>query len=188
MPQQVAPVPAGVSLEALLSRAGRAGRDAPPVERWNPPSCGAMDLVIEADGRWVHEGAEVRRPELVALLSSILRREPDGAYVLVTPGERLTVTVADLPFLAVEMSATGEGCDRRLVFRTNVGDVVEAGPDHPLRLEDGREGFRPSLLVRGGLWARLTRALALELAELVEERDGEAGIGAGGAWFALAVA
>ncbi|MBB3950417.1 DUF1285 domain-containing protein [Aureimonas jatrophae] len=185
MPQEVAPAPAGVSLEALVSRAARAGRDAPPVERWNPPSCGTMDLRIEADGRWIHEGAEIRRPELVALLSSVLRREADGTYALVTPGERLAIAVVDLPFLAVEMSVAGTAAERRLVFRTNAGDVVEAGPEHPLRLEDGPMGFRPRLLVRGGLWARLTRALALDLAELVEERGEGAGLASGGGWFAL---
>lgn len=185
MPQQVAPAFAPVSLEALVSRAGRAGRGAPPVEQWNPAFCGKMDLRIEADGRWIHEGGEIRRPELVALLSSVMRREADGTYVLVTPAERVAITVVDLPFLAVEMSVTGEGAERRLVFRTNAGDVVEADAAHPMRLEDGAQGFRPSLLVRGGLWARLTRALALELAEFVEEWDGEAGIESGGAWFVL---
>lgn len=188
MPSQDAPDPGTVSLEALVSRAARAGQGAPPVERWNPPSCGRMDLVIRTDGRWIHEGGEIRRPELVQLLASVLRREPDGSYVLVTPTERFAITVEDLPFLAVEMSSEGRGASRRLTFRTQVGDLVEAGFDHPLRLEDGADGFRPSVHVRGGLHARLTRALALDLAELVEERGGEAGVAAGGAWFALAQA
>ena len=101
------------------------------------------------------------------LFASILRREPDGSHVLVTPVEKVGITVEDAPFLAVEVAAEGEGAERVLTFRTNVGDIVAAGPEHPLRFatEAGTGGLKPYLTVRGGLEALATRALALELVE-----------------------
>lgn len=171
---------ASVSLEALVSRAERAGLSAPPVDRWNPPHCGAIDMAIDEDGRWFYGGTAIERPALTRLFSSVLRREPDGTFVLVTPAEKLSIRVADAPFVAVEMSA-GDG---RLRFRTNMGDVVEADEAHPLRFADtGDDAFRPYLLVRGGLEARLTRSLAFDLAQRIEERGGETGIASGAAWF-----
>ncbi|RIY02207.1 DUF1285 domain-containing protein [Aureimonas flava] len=172
--------PGDVSLEALVSRAERAGLSAPPVERWDPAHCGTIDMAIDAEGRWFHEGRPIDRPALARLFSSVLRREPDGGFVLVTPAEKLPIRVADAPFVAVEMSADAG----RLSFRTNMGDVVEADTAHPLRFEADADGaFRPYVLVRGGLEARLTRALAFDLAQRVEERGGEAGIASGAAWF-----
>ncbi len=174
-----------ISLEALASRAERAGQGAPPVELWNPPDCGAMDLRIDREGRWIHEGQPIHREALVRLFSTILRREGDGRFCLVTPVEKLGITVEDAPFLAVEMSAETRDGVPILSFRTNVGDLVEAGPEHPLRFAADAEGFRPYLLVRGGLEARLTRPLAYDLAGLAEERDGRLGIRSGGAFFDL---
>lgn len=174
-----------ISLEALAARAQRAGLAAPPVERWDPPDCGAMDLRIGQDGTWVHEGRAIRREALVRLFATILRREPDGRFVLVTPVEKLSIEVEDAPFLAVEMGVARDETGQRLSFRTNVGDLVEAGAAHPLRFVSDADGFRPYLLVRGGLEARLTRSLAFDLANLAEERGGRLGIASGGAFFAL---
>lgn len=175
-------LPAG--LAALLAEAGNAA-GARPVERWDPPDCGDIDIRIAADGTWFYRGTPIGREALVRLFASVLRREPDGRHVLVTPVEKLGIVVDDAPFLAVEMESEGAGEERRLFFRTNVGDVVPAGHDHPLRFETEADtgGLKPYLRVRGGLEALLTRALALDLAAIAEERDGRAGIWSKGAFF-----
>ena len=174
----------GVSLEALIARAERAGQSAPPGETWNPAHCGVIDLRIDARGDWYHEGSLIRRPELVRLFSTILRREPNGGYVLVTPVEKLTIDVEDVPYLAVEMNREEREGHVAMTFRTNVGDVVEVGPTHPLRFADGEE-FRPYVLVRGRLEARVTRAVAMDMAEFIEERNGRWGIVSNGQFFEL---
>lgn len=156
-------------------------RGPPPVETWHPAHCGQIDIRIAADGTWFHEGAPIRRPALVKLFSTILRKEPDGSTVLVTPAERMTITVEDAPFVAVEMAVEGEGEDRRIGFRTNVDDLVPLDDDHPIRFEEAGGGLKPYILVRGGLWALLTRALTYDLVELAEEREND-----GTLWFGLA--
>src|SRR4051812_13334886 len=159
-------------------------RGLPPVEAWNPPYCGEIDLRIAADGTWFHDGSPIRRPALVKLFASILRREEDGHIVLVTPVERVGVRVDDAPFVAVEMAVDGTGEGRRLAFRTNVDELVPLDDEHPLGFEQDREGgFRPYIHVRRGLWALLTRALAYDLAAMGEERDLD-----GVPWFGLAAA
>lgn len=142
----------------------------PPVDNWHPAHCGTIDIRISADGRWWHEGGEITRPAMVRLFSRVLRREPDGSYVLVTPAEKLTISVDDTPFVAVEVKREGEGRTASLAFRLNTGEVVIAGADHPLRVEEDAAGLpRPLLHVRGriggGLEARLGRHVWLELAE-----------------------
>lgn len=166
-------------------------RGPPPVESWHPEHCGTIDIRIAADGTWFHEGAPIRRPALVRLFSTILRKEPDGSTVLVTPVERMTITVDDAPFVAVEMAVEGEGDARRIGFRTNVDDLVPLDDAHPIRFEqDGAGGLKPYVKVRGGLWALLTRALTHELVDLAEEReiDGWAwlGLAAGGGFHPIA--
>ncbi|MDT7933892.1 MAG: DUF1285 domain-containing protein [Sphingomonadaceae bacterium] len=161
-------------------RAGAVAAIERPVETWHPAHCGAIDIRIAADGTWWHEGAPMRRPALVRLFASVLRREDDGSYVLVTPGEQLAITVEDVPFLAVEMASEGAGPDRRIAFRLNTDEVIEAGPDHAIELR----GDAPYVHVRRGLWARLARPVAFELAELA---IGEGGceITSNGCTFAL---
>lgn len=139
-----------------------------PVEGWNPAHCGAIDIRILADGTWMHEGAPIRRPELVRLFASVLRREPDGSHVLVTPGEKLTIEVEDAPYVAVEMAAEGEGARRRIAFRLNTGEVVIAGQDHAITLANGRH----YLHVRRGLMARISRPVFYELAEIALAENG----------------
>jgi hypothetical protein len=182
------PGPLGRLLAALGPDAPRRG--APPVERWNPPYCGEIDMRIAADGSWHYNGSPIGRPALVRLFSTILRRDPER-FVLVTPVERVGIAVDDLPFLAVEMAVEGEGGARQIAFRTNVDDLVRAGPDHPLRFErDAHDGVKPAIRVRGDLWARVTRSLALDLVELGEEREVEGqalfGIATEGAFFPIA--
>jgi hypothetical protein len=154
------------------------------VERWDPPYCGEIDMRIAADGAWFYRGTPIAREALVRLFASILRRESDGRYVLVTPVEKVAIAVEDAPFLAVEM-AIEAGPPRALVFRTNVGDILAAGPEHPLRFrtDAGTGGLKPYLRVRAGIEALATRPLALELAELAEERAGVLGVSSGGVLF-----
>ena len=155
------------SLEALVRRAGGTGKGRPPVERWNPPDCGAIDMRIAADGTWFYLGTPIGRKPLVDLFASVLRKDEDGVTYLVTPVEKIAITVDDAPFVAVEMTATGEGRDQVLTLRTNVGDVVAAGPDHPLRfaIEEETGGVKPYILVRGRLEALFARPLLYELVE-----------------------
>lgn len=174
--------------QALGSDSKRKGP--PPVERWNPAYCGELDMRIAADGTWHYMGSPINRPALVKLFSTVLRKDPER-YVLVTPVERVGITVEDAPFLAVEMAVEGEGDNRQIAFRTNVDDLVQVGPDHPLRFEqDANGGVKPYVKVRGELWALVTRSLALDLVAMGEERTvgGTAtfGLAAGGTFFPIA--
>lgn len=156
----------------------------PPVDLWNPPHCGDSRMRIARDGRWFHEGRPISRPAMVRLFASILRREPDGGYVLVTPVEKLSIEVEDAPFVAVELKSEGECAGRSLAFRLNTGDAVIAGPDHPLRVRMGDDGPHPYLTVHAGLDALLARPLYYELAELALAEGGN-GVWSGGEFFAL---
>lgn len=165
-------------LAALIARAAAetGGRGLPPVERWNPPFCGDIDMEIRADGTWFYMGTPIGRAPLVRLFSTVLRKDEDGKTYLVTPVERVGIRIVDAPFLAVEMNASGEGSAQTLTFRTNVGDVVEAGPEHPLRFVVAGENseLKPYLLIRGRLDALVSRAVMYDLVELGEtiEIDG----------------
>jgi hypothetical protein len=159
-------------LEALVARAARAGKGLPPVDKWNPPFCGDLDMEIRADGTWFYLGTPIGRMPLVQLFSTVLRKDEDGKIYLVTPVEKVGIRVVDAPFVAVEMHVAGTGDSQVLTFRTNVGDVVEAGPEHPLRFEDEAEtgGLKPYLHVRGRLEALVSRAVMYELAAIGETR------------------
>lgn len=191
MSAQPATDPTLARLGAVL--AGLPARGVPPVETWNPPDCGAIDIRIAADGTWFHDGSPIRRPRLVKLFASILRREPDGRTVLVTPAEKLAITVEDAAFVAVEMAVDGTGEARRISFRTNVDDLVPVDAGHELRFEQtGTGALKPYLHVRRGLWALVTRALTYDLVALGEARaiDGAPwfGIAAGGRFHRIAPA
>jgi hypothetical protein len=197
MPQPLPEAPSTSAADPLGRLAssldgGAKGKGLPPVERWNPPYGGEIDMRIAADGTWFYKGSAISRPALVKLFSSVLRRDAER-FVLVTPVERLGITVEDAPFIAVEMAVEGDGEARRIAFRTNVDDLVAVGPDHPLRFERGDgDAMKPYVLVRGGLWARVTRALAYDLLELGDEREVAGtvlfGVAAGGAFFRVAPA
>ncbi|RWM79988.1 MAG: DUF1285 domain-containing protein [Mesorhizobium sp.] len=158
-------------LEALISRAARAGKGLAPVERWNPAFCGDLDMEISQDGTWFYQGTPIGRMPLVQLFSSVLRKDEDGKTYLVTPVERVGIRVVDAPFIAVEMDVCGTGYGQVITFRTNVGDVVEAGPDHPLRFvdEEATGGLKPYVLVRGRLEALVSRPVMYELVDHGEE-------------------
>ena len=160
-----------------------AERKLPPVHSWQPSHCGDSAMRIAKDGTWFHEGRPIVRPEMVRLFSTILRREPDGRFVLVTPAEKLDIEVEDSPFLAVEVKSEGSGEERMLAFRLNTGDVVIAGPDHPLRFDGGPH---PCLEVRDGLDALIARPVYYELAELaLAESSERPGLWSKGIFFAF---
>ncbi len=176
---------ASLSLDTLAALA--ADDRLPPVESWHPAHEGAIDIRIDANGRWFHEGGEIRRSAMVRLFSRILRREGDGSYVLVTPAERLTITVEDAPLIAVEARIEGTGHAATIAFRLNTDALVIAGPEHPLALRDGPAGRLPYLRVSGSaerpVEARLARPVYYQLAEAA---DAEGRVWSGGASFALA--
>ncbi|WP_314371702.1 DUF1285 domain-containing protein [Sphingomonas paucimobilis] len=158
----------------------------PPVSQWNPSHCGDSEMRIARDGTWYHQGSPIGRAAMVRLFSTILRREPDGRYVLVTPVEKLDIAVEDAPFVAVAVKTEGEGRDSRLVFQLNTGDLVAADADHGLRFEEGEDGPRPYLHVRDGLEALIARPVYYELAERALAGDEQApGLWSNGAFFPL---
>ena len=158
----------------------------PPVESWNPEHCGDSDMRIARDGTWFHAGSPIGRQAMVRLFSTILRREPDGRFVLVTPVEKLDIEVEDAPFQAVEMKAEGAGEAMKLAFRLNTGDLVTAGSERALRFEETEEGPRPYLHVRGGLEALVARPVYYELAQIaLANGSNPPGVWSDGAFFAL---
>src|SRR5277367_4784037 len=172
-------------LEKVTQAAKQApGRGLPPVHLWNPAHCGEIDIVIKRNGLWFHEGSPIGREALVRLFSTVLRKDEDGIY-LVTPVEKMKITVEDAPFVAVQVDRVGEA----LSFTTNVGDVVEAGPDNEIRVcADPVTGEpRPYLHVRRGLEAKLRRPVFYELVEMATERDTPEGptlgVTSNGVWF-----
>ena len=143
-----------------------AAQKLPPVDTWHPAHCGDSGMRIAADGTWFHDGTPIGRPELVRLFATILRREPDGRHVLVTPGEKLDIAVDDAPFVAVVATSEGEGPARRLAFRLNTDEHVLAGPGHALRVSAAADGTpRPYLHVRRGLEALVNRATFYQLVD-----------------------
>ena len=181
-------------LDAIAGAAREAARKGPPpVHLWNPPFCGDLDMRIATDGTWFYLKTPIGRPALVKLFASVLKREGDK-YFLVTPVEKCGIVVEDAPFLAVELSAEQAEQGQVLHFRTNVDDWVACGREHALRFEPEPEtgGLKPYLHVRRDLWAKVTRALFYDLAELGEERQvaGQRmfGVASAGEFFAMAPA
>src|SRR5215475_8654249 len=165
-----------LGLGAITGALAEAGRRLPPVELWDPPFCGNLDMRIAADGTWYYLKTPIGRPALVKLFASVLKREGER-YYLVTPVEKCGIRVEDAPFLAVELRLEQErgaqGRHQVLHFRTNVDDWVACDDAHALRFEPQAPpgGLKPYLHVRRNLWAKVTRALFYDLAALGEERD-----------------
>ena len=181
--------PSAPGADALAAAARSAARRGPPpVHLWNPPFCGDLDMRIARDGTWFYLGTPIGRAPLVRLFSSILKREGDR-YFLVTPVEKVGITVDDAPFVAVDFTAEGAGRDQRLTFETHVGDIVAAGPEHPIRIVRDPETGEPApyLMVRRGLEALIDRKSFYRLVEIGEEHeiDGRAqfGVWSGGTFF-----
>ena len=165
--------------------------DRRPVERWHPEHCGEIDIIIKSDGVWWHEGSPIARKRIVKLFASVLRKDEDGETYLVTPVEKLTITVERAHFIAVRLDAKGEGQDQRLFFTTNMDDVVEVSADTPLRVETDAVTGEPDPYV--GVWGRLEASLSrpvfYELVDLAVERqtpDGpQLGVWAAGHFYPL---
>ena len=173
-------------LQALIDQ-----RRLPPVDQWNPERCGHSGMRIARDGTWYHDGQPIRRPAMVRLFSTVLRREQDGRHMLVTPVEKLEIEVDSTAFRAIEMESEGERELRRIAFRFDSGDALILGPDHPLRLVPDEKGPSPRVLVRHGLEAELARPVYYELAEIAlaegpgNPKNWPPGIWSDGAFFAL---
>jgi len=181
--------PVTPSAENLAEAAKKAGkRGLPPVHLWNPPFCGDLDMRIARDGTWFYLGTPIGRAPLVRLFSTILRKDGDD-YFLVTPVEKVGITVDDAPFVAVDFEVDGQGSEQSLTFETNVGDTVTAGPDHPIRVVRDPETGEPSpyVLVRANLEALIDRKSFYRLVDIGtrELRDGIEwfGLWSGGTFF-----
>ncbi len=175
------------SAESLASAARKASKGGlPPVHLWNPDFCGDLDIRIARDGAWFYLGTPIGRPELVRLFSTILRKDGDD-YFLVTPVEKVGITVDDAPFVAVDFEVTGSGKDQTLTFETNVGDFVPAGPDHPIRVERDAETGEPSpyVLIRANLEALIDRKSFYRLVDIGAHHDGWFGIWSDGEFFPI---
>jgi uncharacterized protein len=179
MPYEPPPELASIGLSEIAQLV--ADRNLPPVDQWHPEKTGDSEMQIAADGRWFHQGGEIRRVAMVRAFSSLLRRDVDGSHWLVTPHERLSITIEDAPFIAVELRNEGSGEQRQIAFRLNTDDLVIAGAEHALE-------FRPLpyLDVRSGLWAKLARPVYYELAELaLEENNAPLGLWSAGTFFPI---
>ncbi|WP_420137151.1 DUF1285 domain-containing protein [Sphingomonas sp.] len=182
MPEKTPPITDLADLPLAEIACAVAERRLPPVADWNPARCGDSHMRIARDGTWYHEGSPINRPAMVRLFASLLRREPDGHYILVTPVEKLDIAVEDAPFVAVELKSEGVGADRRLAFRLNIDEPVVAGPDHPIEIVDGR----PYLHVRDRLRASIARPVYYELADIaLGEGADPPGLWSNGAFFRL---
>ena len=165
---------------AAAAKAATKEKGLPPVHLWNPPFCGDNDMRIARDGTWYYLGTPIGRAPLVKLFSSILKREGDR-YFLVTPVEKVGITVDDAPLLAVDFEAEGEGRGQRLHFVTKTEDRATAGPGHPLRVERGEDGEpSPYILIRNDLWALIDRKSFYRLVDLGCHEAHE-----GDSWFGL---
>lgn len=179
----LSPGPRGLDL-AAADRAAQ-GRALPPVDRWDPPHCGHSGMRIARDGTWFHDGAPIRRAAMVRLFSTILRREPDGSHVLVTPVEKLTIDVEATAFRAVAMDSEGVGRARCISLTLDSGDRIPIDGDHPLRLAN-EPLDAPRILVRHGLEAALTRPVYYDLAHIaLDEGADPAGVWSNGCFFVL---
>ncbi len=189
MPGQNIVTPSAESL-ATSARAAAKARGPAPVHLWDPPFCGDLDMRIARDGTWFYLGTPIGRPELVRLFSTILKREGDK-YFLVTPVEKVGITVDDAPFVAVDFERGGAGEAQVLTFETNVGEKVAAGPDNPIRVTRDPQTGEPSpyVLVRTNLEALIDRKSFYRLVEIGDRQqvDGETwfGLWSGGAFFPI---
>ena len=163
------------------------GKGLPPVDKWYPDFCGDIDMRIGADGTWFYMNSPIGRKPLVRLFSTILRHDADGKYYLITPVEKVGITVDDAPFLAIAMRVEGKGEGQRVFFTTNCEDEVEVDEAHPLRFanEAGTGGLKPYVLVRGRLEALVNRAIFYDLVAAGVTHGEWFGIWAGGRFWPM---
>lgn len=185
MPYDPPPELASLSLDQLAEQV--AARKLPPLDQWSPRETGDSEMRIAADGRWYHQGGEIRRPAMVRAFSSLLMRDESGGHWLVTPFQKLSIKVEDAAFIATDMQATKDEAGRTvLAFRLNTDDLVVCGPDHPLRVAGTRDVPAFYLGVRHGTEARLNRSTYGQLIDHALTLSSEAlAVESGGARFAL---
>lgn len=182
MPYEPPPDLAELSLADIAQLAE--AQKLPPIDKWQPEKTLDSEMCITADGRWLHQGDPIERPAMVRAFSTLLRREDDGSFSLVTPHVRFTIEVEDTPFQAVEVESEGNGEARKLAFRLNTDHLVIANAEHPIRFEEHNGEPRPVLHVRDGLEAKLSRPVYYQLAEwIIEEDNDPAGLWSHGAFF-----
>ncbi len=138
----------------------------PPIHLWKPQRVYDLDMRIDAEGRWFHEGSEIKRKGLVQLFASVLLKEGED-YFLVTPIEKARIQVEDVPFLVVEYQHSGND----LIFRTNLDDLIELSREQPIELRQNQLGELPYIKVRDELWARFNRNVYYQLIEEAQERE-----------------
>ena len=175
------------SAQSLMSAAKKASKGTiVPVHLWNPDFCGDLDIRIARDGTWFYLGTPIGRPEMVRLFSTILRKDGDD-YFLVTPVEKVGITVDDAPFLAVDFTVNGAGRDQALTFETNVGDFALAGPDHAIRMQrDPKTGEpAPYVHIRANLEALIDRKSFYRIVDIGSHHDGWFGLWSAGTFFAI---
>ena len=193
MPDSLKTLKSGFDLSEIIktAKAQDAGEGVRPVDRWNPPYCGEMDMVIKADGSWWHEGTRITRTPLIQLFASILRKDEDGRTYLVTPVEKIGIQVERAHFIAIRVDKEGEGVNQKLYFTTDMGDVVEAGTEHSIRIETDPATLEPDpyVNIRGRLEAAMTRPVFYELVDYAQEVQTDAGpqlgVYSGGTFFPL---
>ena len=159
----------GIETVYGFSKSGKKGL--PPVDKWNPPFCGDIDLKILRDGRWMYMGTEIKRPAMVRLFSTILRLEPDGEYYLVTPVEKVRIQVEDTPFLIVSMDKLKKENKTSLIFYTSLKDEIILTKKNPISIEvNDKNEPSPYILVRNNLRGLISRSVYYELIEYAQER------------------
>jgi uncharacterized protein len=160
----------------------------PPVHLWSPPLSGTMDMVIKANGDWVHQGGKIERGSLVKLFASILRREDDGEYYLLTPVEKWQIQVEQAPLLIVDMDIVNASADsQQIILTTNVETKFIVSEKYPLTVTVGSASRQPlpTLALDNKLFARVSRAVFYRMVDSAEERDGRVQLLSDGCWFEL---
>ena len=170
-----------------LKEAAAVAKGPPPVHLWNPPFCGDIDMRIDRSGTWFYMNSPIGRKPLMQLFASVLRRDADGKYYLVTPVEKCGIRVDDAPFLAIRMTVEGRGAGQVIGFETNTDDAVTVDEGHPLRFETeaGTGGLKPYVLVRANLEALVSRALFYDLAAAGRVEDGWFGVWSSGRFYPM---
>ena len=164
------------NLERALAQGKEKGNRIPGTPG-GPQMCGDIDIRIARDGTWHYLGSPIGRQRLVKLFASVLDRDESGDFWLTTPAEMCRIKVDDAPFTAVEMTVDQDKHGQRLIFRSNIDEIVTAGPDHPIRVEIDSETGEPSpyIMIRDGLEALIVRPVFYDLVEIGEEREVDGG-------------
>ena len=156
-------------IETIYSFSKSNKKSLPPIEKWNPPFCGDIDMTISKSGKWYYMGSEIKRPAMVKLFSGILRLESDNSYYLVTPVEKVRIQVEDAPFVAVAITKEQSEGINSVTFRTNLNDEIVLSKENPLSIEIKKNDEpSPYITVRNNLRALISRSVFYELVDLAE--------------------